>query len=155
MNAPGQVVISGDLPSLDAAEAVAKAEHGIRRASRLPVAGAFHSSLMQAGADRLARALDEVEVRAPRVPVISNVTAKATRDPDEIRRNLVMQVTNPVRFVDCVKQAALLGTKQVIEPAPGRVLSSLIRRIEPELPVAGANDVAGLSEIGAAAGDMA
>lgn len=155
MNAPGQVVISGDLPSLDAAEAVAKAEHGIRRASRLPVAGAFHSSLMQLGADRLARTLEDIEVSAPRVPVISNVTAKPTRDPDEIRRNLVMQVTNPVRFVDCVKQATVLGTKQVIEPAPGRVLSSLIRRIEPELPVASANDVEGLNSIGPAAGEIA
>ena len=154
LNAPGQVVISGDVPSLEAAEALAK-ERGMRRASRLPVAGAFHSSLMQPGADRLARTLDTVEVHAPRVPVISNVTAEATRDPDQIRRNLVMQVTNPVRFIECVKTAGALGTDRVVEPAPGRVLSALIRRIDPELQTVGANDAAAVKDLAPAAGERA
>ncbi len=146
LNAPGQVVISGDVPSLDAAAVVAK-EHGMRRVSRLPVAGAFHSSLMQPGAERLERTLDKVEVREPRVPVISNVTAEATRDPEQIRRNLVMQVTNPVRFVECVKTARALGTQRVVETAPGRVLSALMRRIDPELETVGANDVAAVKDL--------
>ncbi|MDJ0973581.1 MAG: ACP S-malonyltransferase [Planctomycetota bacterium] len=154
LNAPGQVVISGDVPSLEAAEALAK-ERGMRRASRLPVAGAFHSSLMQPGADRLSRTLDTVEVHTPRVPVISNVTAEATRDPDQIRRNLVMQVTNPVRFIECVKTAGGLGTDRVVEPAPGRVLSALIRRIDPELQTVGANDAAAVKDLAPAAGERA
>lgn len=154
LNAPGQVVISGDLASLDAAEALAS-DHGVRRPSRLSVAGAFHSTLMQAGADRLARTLEKIEVRAPKVPIISNVTAKPTRDPDQIRRNLVLQVTNPVRFVDCVQAARALGTKRVIEPAPGRVLSGLIRRIDRDIETVGANDAAAIAELGKAAGETA
>ncbi|MDA1193842.1 MAG: ACP S-malonyltransferase [Planctomycetota bacterium] len=129
LNAPGQVVISGDLASLDAAEAIA-AERGIRRPARLPVAGAFHSPLMQIGADRLARALENIEIRTPRVPVISNVTGKPTTDPDEIRANLIAQVTSPVLFVDCVESALALGVTRVVESAPGRVLTGLARRID-------------------------
>jgi len=135
LNAPGQVVISGDNASLDVAEAVAK-ERGIRRPTRLPVAGAFHSPLMQIGAERLARALEGVEVRAPRVPVISNVTGAATTDPDTIRANLVAQVTSPVLFMDCVRSAIGLGVTRVVESAPGKVLTGLIRRIDADGRVA-------------------
>lgn len=138
INAPGQIVISGDLASLDAAEAIAK-ERGIRRATRLPVAGAFHSVLMEPGAKRLAQALGKVEVRTPTVPIISNVTAQPTTDPDEIRANLVAQVTSPVRFVDCVQAARALGVGATLEVGPGRVLSSLVRRIVPEIATYGAD----------------
>lgn len=147
LNAPGQVVISGDLPSLDAAEAIAKAEHGIRRASRLPVAGAFHSALMEPGARRLAAALDKVEVHAPRIPVISNVTAADTRDPAVIRANLIAQVTSPVRFIECVERAAALGVSRTIETGPGRVLSGLVRRIAPDLDLVGAADAEQVQEL--------
>lgn len=133
VNAPGQVVISGDLASLDAAEAAAR-ERGVRRATRLPVAGAFHSVLMEAAASRLVRALDAVHVGRPEVPIVANVTAQATTDPDTIRANLVAQVTSPVRFVDCVKAAHEdLGVRTTVELAPGRVLSGLVRRIDPEI----------------------
>ena len=135
LNAPGQVVISGDTASLDAAEAIAK-ERGIRRPTRLPVAGAFHSPLMQIGADRLARALEGIEIRTPRVPVISNVTGAATTDPDTIRANLVAQVTSPVLFMDCVQTAIGLGITRVVESAPGKVLTGLIRRIDTDGRVA-------------------
>ena len=146
LNAPGQVVISGDQASLDAAEAAAN-ERGLRRAVRLPVAGAFHSPLMQIGADRLARTLETVEVRAPRVPVISNVTATPTQDPDAIRQNLIDQVTHPVRFMDCVRAARMLGVETVIEPAPGRVLAGLIRRIDPDITAHGAADAEGVGAL--------
>jgi [acyl-carrier-protein] S-malonyltransferase len=138
INAPGQIVISGDLASLDAAEAIAK-ERGIRRPTRLPVAGAFHSVLMAPGAERLAAALERVEVHTPSAPVISNVTARATTDPDEIRANLVAQVTSPVRFVDCVQAARALGVTTTLEVGPGRVLSGLVRRIDPEIETLGAD----------------
>jgi len=140
INAPGQIVISGDLASLDAAEAIAKAR-GIRRATRLPVAGAFHSVLMEPGAKRLAAALERVEVRTPVAPIISNVTAQATSDPDEIRANLIAQVTSPVRFVDCVQAARALGVDATLEVGPGRVLSGLVRRIDPVVETYGADAV--------------
>lgn len=148
LNAPGQVVISGDTPSLEAAEAIAK-ERGIRRPTRLPVAGAFHSVLMQPGADRLARTLEDIEVKTPRVPIISNVTAEATTDPDVIRRNLIAQVTSPVRFVECVQRARALGMQQTIETAPGRVLTGLVRRIEPDMDAESAVDAAAVSALAA------
>lgn len=132
INAPGQIVISGDVPSLDAAEALARAE-GIRRPTRLPVAGAFHSELMAPGAERLRRALEGIEIRPPSVPIISNVTAEPTTDPAVIAENLVAQVTHPVRFVDCVAAAKRLGVRETLEVGPGRVLSGLLRRIDPEL----------------------
>jgi len=144
LNAPGQVVISGDLRSIEEAEQAA-AEMGVRRPVRLPVAGAFHSPLMQPGADRLAAALRGVALRAPRVPVISNVTGAPSRDPDVLRANLVAQVTSPVRFADCVRAARALGVRRVVEPAPGRVLAGLVRRTEPDL-VAVSVDTAGAVE---------
>ena len=150
LNAPGQVVISGDLPTIEAAEKVA-GEHGIRRPTRLPVAGAFHSPLMQPGADRLARVLEGVEVRAPRVPVISNVTAAPTTDPAAIRQQLIDQVTHPVRFVECVEAAVKAGVTRVVEPAPGRVLGSLVRRIAGDVEVVGAPDAEGVRAAGGAA----
>lgn len=132
LNAPGQVVISGDLPTLERAEALAK-EKGVRRATRLPVAGAFHSALMQPGAVRLERALGRVRLLPPQIPVIPNATAKPTRDLGAIREALLAQVTSPVRFVECVQAARSLGVTSTLEPAPGNVLSALVRRIDPAL----------------------
>jgi [acyl-carrier-protein] S-malonyltransferase len=149
LNAPGQVVISGDVKSLEAAERIAE-ERGVRRPSRLPVAGAFHSPLMAKGAERLSAALDGVQIRAPRVPVVQNVDARATRDPAQIRANLVAQVTSPVRFVDCVRTVRDLGATRIVEPAPGRVLSSLVRRIDAELETANANDAAAVASFATA-----
>ncbi len=150
LNAPGQVVLSGDLASIEAAERLGPA-HGIRRPTRLPVAGAFHSPLMRPGAERLARALEDVVVRAPRIPVVSNVTAAATSDPATIRRNLIDQVTSPVRFVECVETAVRAGVRRFVEPAPGRVLGGLIRRIAPDVVIVGAADAEGVAAAGAIA----
>lgn len=132
LNAPGQVVISGDLPTLERAEALAK-ERGVRRVTRLPVAGAFHSELMRPGALRLEQALARVTLKPPSVPVIPNATASPTRDVGAIRAALLAQVTSPVRFVECVQAARRLGATATLEPAPGTVLSGLVRRIEPAL----------------------
>jgi [acyl-carrier-protein] S-malonyltransferase len=146
LNGPGQVVISGDLPSLEAAEEAAKAR-GVRRPTRLPVAGAFHSALMRPGAERLARALEKVTVSKPRVPVVSNVTARATTDPGEIRANLVAQVTSPVRFADCVRAARALGVTRTLETAPGHVLSGLVRRIDETMATDAADTAAALAAL--------
>ena len=146
INAPGQSVISGDDPSIELA-ATRAAERGVRRPTRLPVAGAFHSPLMQPGADRLARTLEGIEVRTPSMPVISNVTAEPTTDPDTIRTNLIAQVTSPVRFVECVQAAASLGVTRLLETAPGKVLTGLARRIHPDLEGVNANTVVAVSAL--------
>jgi [acyl-carrier-protein] S-malonyltransferase len=130
LNAPGQVVISGDLETLAAAEEEAKAL-GMRRPVRLDVAGAFHSPLMEPGARRLEAALAKATVLRPRFPVWSNVTGRAHDDPAEIRRNLVAQVTSPVRFLDCVRAARAAGMSRAVELAPGLVLTGLVQRIDP------------------------
>jgi [acyl-carrier-protein] S-malonyltransferase len=131
LNAPGQVVISGDLATLAAAEEEAKAL-GVRRPIRLDVAGAFHSPLMAPGARRLEAALSRVAVRRPRFPVWSNVTGRAHDDPEEIRKNLVAQVTSPVRFLECVRAARAAGMARAVELAPGLVLTGLVQRIDAE-----------------------
>jgi [acyl-carrier-protein] S-malonyltransferase len=148
LNAPGQVVISGDLATLAEAEKAA-AGLGARRAVRLDVAGAFHSPLMAPGARRLERALSAVSVKRPAFPVFSNVTGRAETDPVEIRRNLVAQVTRPVRFLDCVRSARAAGMVRAVEVAPGTVLSALVKRIEPEVEVVGVPDAPALAALAA------
>lgn len=134
LNSPGQVVISGDLPTLSAAEEAAKAA-GVRRPIRLDVAGAFHSPLMEPGARRLEKALSTVTVSRPRFPVFSNVTGRAHEDPAEIRANLIAQVTHPVRFMDCVRNAKAAGMDRAVEVAPGLVLTGLLGKIDSTIAV--------------------
>lgn len=134
LNAPGQVVVSGDLPTLSAAEEEAKTL-GVRRPIRLEVAGAFHSPLMAPGARRLERALATVTVSRPRFPVWSNVTGRAHDDPAEIRANLVAQVTSPVRFMDDVRAARAAGMTRAVEAPPGLVLTGLMGKIDPAVEV--------------------
>jgi len=132
LNAPGQVVISGDLPTLAAAEEEAKAL-GVRRPIRLEVAGAFHSPLMAPGARRLEAALAGVTIARPTFPVWSNVTGRAHDDPAEIRRNLVAQVTSPVRFLEDVRAAKAAGLTRGLEAPPGLVLTGLVGKIDPTI----------------------
>ncbi|MEM7307828.1 MAG: ACP S-malonyltransferase [Planctomycetota bacterium] len=129
LNAPGQVVLSGELAALDAAEAVAR-DHGVKRAVRLTVAGGFHSECMRPAADRLAAALAEVEVRAPEVPVVSNVTARAVAGPEEIKKNLTEQICAPVLWERSMRWIVEeQSVERFLEPGPGTVLAGLMRRI--------------------------
>jgi [acyl-carrier-protein] S-malonyltransferase len=128
LNAPGQVVLSGEVAALDAVEAVAR-EHGVRRATRLTVAGGFHSECMRPAADRLAAALTEVEIRPPAIPFVTNVTGEPSSDPEEIRANLAQQVCSPVRWAASIRWALDNGITRFLEPAPGTVLAGLVRRI--------------------------
>jgi [acyl-carrier-protein] S-malonyltransferase len=140
--------VSGDLPTLAACEEEAAAL-GVRRPTRLDVAGAFHSPLMEPGARRLARALESVRVEAPRFPVWSNVTGEPVADAAEVRRNLVAQVTSPVLFLACVRAAVRDGVTRAVEAPPGTVLSGLVRRIEPGLEVESAAKADALPAIAA------
>jgi [acyl-carrier-protein] S-malonyltransferase len=129
INAPGQIVVSGELAKVEAAIGVAK-EYGIRRATLLNVAGAYHSRLMQSAYEKLGAELLNMEMQLPRFPVISNVTGEEVKTLPEIRRTLQDQVTATVRWVDCME--TLLeecGCEFFIELGPGNVLGGLLRRI--------------------------
>jgi [acyl-carrier-protein] S-malonyltransferase len=127
INAPGQIVISGERAKVEAAVGVAR-EYGIRRATLLNVAGAYHSRLMESAYEQLGGALQHVPMQPPRFPVISNVTGAEVRTPIEIRRTLQDQVTGTVRWRDCMERLVALGCDFFIELGPGGVLAGLLRR---------------------------
>lgn len=129
LNAPGQVVISGDVDAV--AEASAKAgEAGARRVVPLNVSGAFHSPLMAVAADGLAAALDETPLADPRFPVVANATAEPVGDADAARGRLIAQLTSPVRWVEVIERMKAFGPSRWLELGPGNVLSGLLRRID-------------------------
>ena len=134
LNAPGQIILSGELAALDAAEAVAR-DHGVRRVRRLVVAGGFHSECMRPAADRLATALTEVEIRQPRIPVVSNVSAEPVTGPEQIKEFLARQVCSPVLWERSIRWAIGQGHTNFLEPGPGTVLAGILRKIDPELRV--------------------
>jgi len=127
INAPGQIVISGEKAKVEIAVGLAK-EHGIRRAMLLNVVGAYHSRLMESAYEKLGAVLLHVAVRPPRFPVISNVTGAEVKTPIEIRRTLQDQVTGTVRWLDCIERLARLGCDFFVELGPGGVLAGLLRR---------------------------
>ncbi len=132
LNAPGQVVISGAEAALDEAERLAS-EVGIRRTRRLVVSGAFHSPIMQPAADDLTRDLAQVEIRPPAIPVISNVTAEPVTEVEDIRALLARQVVSPVRWEDSIRTMQVAGVSTYLEPGPGRILGSLLKKIDRSL----------------------
>ncbi len=127
-NGGGQVVVSGDKAAVERAVEIAKAK-GARRAMLLPVSAPFHCALMQPAADVMADALSKVAVKAPVVPVVSNVLAKAVSDPGEIVKALVAQVTGTVRWREGVAFMAQAGVTTFYEAGAGKVLSGLIKRV--------------------------
>src|SRR6266511_1368745 len=139
INAPGQIVISGELAKVEAAVGVAK-EYGIRRATMLNVAGAYHSRLMESAYEKLGAVLQHVPVQPPRFPVISNVTGAEVTTPIEIRRTLQDQVTGTVRLLDCMERLAGLGCDFFIELGPGGVLGGLLRRTRKDVDVMSVSD---------------
>lgn len=128
-NADGQVVISGSKAAVERAAVLAK-EKGAKRAMLLPVSAPFHCALMQPAADAMAEALASVDMKAPSVPVVANVTASAVSDPDEIRKLLVEQVTGMVRWRESVQYLAAQGVTELVETGAGKVLTGLTRRID-------------------------
>ena len=139
INAPGQIVISGEKAKVEIAVGLAK-ERGIRRATLLNVAGAYHSQLMESAYQKLGVALLHVPVQPPRFPVISNVTGAEATTPIEIRRTLQDQVTGTVRWVDCMERLVDLGCDLFIEIGPGGVLAGLLKRTCKDADVVSVND---------------
>lgn len=133
---PGNTVVSGSTAACERiAEAAEKA--GAMKVIPLAVAGAFHTPLMQPAVERLTRVLGEVELKSPRVPVVSNVDAKAHNDPGEIRDLLIQQVVSPVLWEASVRQLMQGGVDIFYEIGPGRVLRGLLKRIERKFPSEG------------------
>lgn len=141
INSPGQIVISGELAKVEAAVGVAK-EYGVRRATMLNVAGAYHSRLMDSAYQKLGAILQSVEIRPPQFAVFSNVTGDEVRTPEEIRRTLQDQVTGTVRWVDCMEGMLDRGCDLFIELGPGGVLASLLQRIRKDTEVFSVSGVA-------------
>ncbi len=131
-NAPGQVVISGTKAALEKAPDVAKAK-GIKRAMALNVSAPFHCPLMQPAADKMAEALAQVTIRPLAVPVVANVTAAETTEPETIRRLLVEQVTGRVRWRESVLAFRGLGVTTTVEAGGSKVLTGMVKRIDKEL----------------------
>lgn len=130
LNAPGQIVLSGDRDALARVPEAATAE-GIRRCIPLSVAGAFHSPLMAPARDALEKALAATEMHTPRVPVWSNVTAQPVQDVAVIRTLLARQVVEPVRWEESMRNLEAAGCQEAAEPPPGRVLAALARKCAP------------------------
>ena len=140
VNAPGQVVIGGRSAAVEAAMTLAL-ERGAQRGVRLKVGGAFHTSLMQPAAEGMARALADIPMRDPAVPVIANSTAQPLTTAGALRDELVRQLTGTVQWQRSVEALRALGVAGVVEFGPGRVLTGLARRIDRSLAVRNVNDI--------------
>jgi [acyl-carrier-protein] S-malonyltransferase len=136
-NCPGQLVISGSVPAVEAACAKLS-EAGAKRALVLQVGGAFHSPLMEPAREELAAAIENTSFNQPICPVYQNVTASAVSNPDEIKKNLVLQLTAPVRWTQTMQQMLADGATEVIEVGPGKVLQGLFKKVDREIPTVSA-----------------
>jgi len=145
-NSPGQIVVSGHRSAVERAVALA-AERGARRSIMLPVSAPFHCPLMQPAADVMAEALGEITLRAPAPPLVANVTAAATTDPDEIKELLIEQVTRMVRWRETVLLFAENEVEEVVEAGAGRVLSGLVKRIDRNIAAVSVGAPAELEEL--------
>jgi [acyl-carrier-protein] S-malonyltransferase len=128
-NCPGQLVISGAVVPVKAACELAT-EKGARRALLLPVGGAFHSPLMAPAREELAAAIEATQFNNPSCPVYQNVVAKAVTNPEEIKENLIAQLTGAVRWTQCAQAMIADGAIEVVEVGPGKVLQGLFAKID-------------------------
>ena len=137
-NCPGQLVISGEIDAINKA-CEALTEKGARRALVLPVGGAFHSPLMEPAREELAAAIAETTFSEPTCPVYQNVVAKAVTNPEEIKENLIAQLTAPVKWTQCIQAMIADGGTEFVEVGPGKVLQGLMRKIDRTVAASGAS----------------
>lgn len=136
-NCPGQLVISGEIDAVNAACEKLK-ELGAKRALVLPVGGAFHSPLMKPAEEELAKAIEETTFNAPICPIYQNVTTTAVTDPAEIKKNLIAQLTAPVKWTQSVQNMIADGATEFIEVGPGNTLQGLVKKVNREVSTASA-----------------
>jgi [acyl-carrier-protein] S-malonyltransferase len=137
-NCPGQIVISGSNKGIEDACVLMK-QAGAKRALVLPVGGAFHSSLMEPAKEELSIAIEATHFNLPICPVYQNVVAKAVTDPGEIKKNLIQQLTGPVRWTQTIQAMIADGATHFTEVGPGKVLQGLVQKINKEMQVNGIN----------------
>lgn len=136
-NCPGQLVISGEVVPVEmACQALRVA--GAKRALVLPVGGAFHSPMMEPAREELAAGIEQTQFSMPICPVYQNVTASAVTDPEQIKKNLIIQLTAPVKWTQSVQQMVKDGARQFIEVGPGNVLQGLVKKIDKDAEVSAA-----------------
>lgn len=140
LNSADQTVLSGERQRIEEAEKLAKAA-GAKRTVVLKVAGAFHSALMASAGRRLADVLGTVTFAVPAVPVLSNVTGRPHGSPQEIRENMIRQVTSSVRWSTCVESLKAMGVGGYLEFGPGRVLSGLIKQVDSQAVLGNIQDL--------------
>lgn len=136
-NCPGQLVISGETAAVERACEALKAA-GAKRALLLPVNGAFHSPLMKLAQDKLAKAIENTKFNKPIIPIYQNITTTAVEDPEEIKKNLIAQLTGPVKWTQTVRNMIADGAESFVEVGPGKTLQGLIKKIHPEAVVSSA-----------------
>lgn len=136
-NCPGQLVISGETAAVEKACEALKAA-GAKRALLLPVNGAFHSPLMKPAQDKLAKAIENTKFNKPIIPIYQNITTTAVEDPEEIKKNLIAQLTGPVKWTQTVRNMIADGAESFVEVGPGKTLQGLIKKIHPEALVSSA-----------------
>ena len=136
-NCPGQLVISGETTSVEKACEALKAA-GAKRALILPVNGAFHSPLMMPAQERLAAAIEKTNFRKATIPVYQNITTTAVSNPDEIKKNLIAQLTGPVKWTQSVQNMIKDGASNFVEVGPGKTLQGLIKKINSEVSASSA-----------------
>ena len=130
-NCPGQLVISGEVDAVNVACEKLK-EAGAKRALLLPVGGAFHSPLMEPAREELAAAIEATQFNVPSCPIYQNVTTTAVSNADEIKKNLILQLTAPVKWTQSVQQMVKDGATSFVEVGPGKVLQGLVKKISPQ-----------------------
>jgi [acyl-carrier-protein] S-malonyltransferase len=145
-NDPMQTVIAGSKAAVEKACEVLKA-NGAKRALPLPVSAPFHSSLMKPAADKLRERLAQVVLVPPTLPVVNNIDVAVEADPERIRDALVRQAFGAVRWVECVRAIQARGVSTLVECGPGKVLSGMVKRIDPELTGLALFDPASLSDV--------
>jgi len=144
-NATGQVVLSGEKVAIEAAAAAAR-ELGVRKAVILPVSAPFHCDLMNPAAEAMKDALEDTELQMPCVPVVNNITAGPVSDPDQLKTDLVTQVTGRVRWRESVEWMAKDGVEKFAEPGTGKVLTIMLRRIVKDVSGVALNAPAAIEE---------
>ena len=144
-NCPGQIVIAGHSNAVQ--RAIERVKQEGKRATLLPVSAPFHSSLMKPAGARLERALEEITVRDLNVPVVTNVEAEINTSKDRVKPLLVAQVSSPVRWEESMRRMIKEGIEQVLEIGPGKVLSGLMKRIDPKIEIKNIEDIQTLRKV--------